>query len=264
MPVGPVGYATDRLARRHDEVFPGSTCNGALILRHQVRVPREAVQDVFECSRCGRWSFYGRRRRAAINEQKRRQTESQVKPMKLRISVHRKNGAPNYGSDGVGAELELELSDELARDANAVVQHGSYWYGSLERMVDDQLRRMSSQHNTPAVGVNSNGHHSPSAPAPAAIPAPAPIAGGAPAGYQQPPAPAPAPRPSAPVGGERNDAPRNGRQLLGWANKVGKYDDLMALAKSWGRGRINDWSADDVAHAYQHLARPTPQPWGGG
>ena len=183
--------------------------------------------------------------------------------MKLRISVQRKNGAPNYGSDGVGAELEIELSDELARDANAVVQHGAYWDGSLERMVDEQLRRMSTQHNgnnaapsAPApAAVGHQVHHQPAA-IPAPAPVPAPVSGGAPGGYP-PPAPAPA-------SNNRNDAPRNGGQLLGWANKAGKYDELMSLAKSWDRGRIKDWSADDVAYAYQHLARPTPGPWGGG
>ena len=161
--------------------------------------------------------------------------------MKLRISVQRKTGAPNYGSDGVGAELEIELADELARDANAVLQHGAYWYGSLERMVDDQLRRMAGQHN---------GAGAP----PAAIPAPAPVSGGAPSPATTPPAPA------RNEPGADDDAPQNGRQLLAWAGDRGLKPRVYALKDAWGLpDRIVEWGADDALAVYRELAREAPQ-----
>lgn len=182
--------------------------------------------------------------------------------MKLTITVNRKCGAPNYGSDGAGAELVLEVPDN---DPAALHALGGAWYGHLEKLVDAQVVKMQAAHQ------DGGAAHPPAAqpqqqayvPLPPAMPGP--VAGGAPAGYQAPPI-APAPAPSGPpAGGDggRNDAPRTGKQLLGWANKVGKYDTLMGLAKSWNRGKVVEWTADDVAHAYQHLCQPSGS-WGGG
>lgn len=185
--------------------------------------------------------------------------------MKLTITVNRKCGAPNYGSDGAGAELVLEVPDN---DPAALQAIGGAWYGHLEKLVDAQVVKMQATHQgggaapVPPIAPQPQ-QHAYVPPMPPAMPGP--VAGGPPAGYQAPPI-APAPVPSGPpAGGDggRNDAPRTGKQLLGWANKVGKYDMLMTMAKSWNRGKVVEWTADDVAHAYQHLARPEPQAWGG-
>lgn len=189
--------------------------------------------------------------------------------MKLTITVNRKCGAPNYGSDGAGAELVLEVPDD---DPAALQQIGGAWYQHLERLVDGQVAHMQQSHQ--GGGAVASAAQAQAAPpqqhayVPPLPPAmPGPVAGGAPAGYQAPPI-APAPAPSGPPaggdGGQRNDAPRTGKQLLGWANKVNKYDMLMQMAKSWNRGKVVEWTADDVAHAYQHLSRPAPQAWNGG
>jgi hypothetical protein len=82
--------------------------------------------------------------------------------------------------------------------------------------------------------------------------------------------PGPTGRPgAAPAGGgearpDRGDPPRSGKQLLGWANKSGKYGDLMKLAKAWDLGKVVDWSRDDVSAAHRELTRDDPAPWGGG
>ncbi len=66
--------------------------------------------------------------------------------------------------------------------------------------------------------------------------------------------------------GQRDDPPRSGKQLLGWANSHGQYESLLALAKAWKiQGRIVDWSQNDVDAAHRELTQPA-QPagnWGG-
>jgi hypothetical protein len=198
---------------------------------------------------------------------------SEIRAMKIKLCVHRKAGAANYGSDGAGAEVELELDDELANEPGKLVAFAQIWYGSIERAVDDQLARMAAKHNQPTA-----------APAPAR-PVQSPPEGLEEYGYDrggggerrngsgggdygEPPSRR---NGSAPSGGDRqaggpprNDPPKNGKQLIGWANGHGKYDELMRLSKAWNLGRIIDWTPDDVQAAYHELSRAAAVGWGGG
>ncbi len=66
--------------------------------------------------------------------------------------------------------------------------------------------------------------------------------------------------------GQRDDLPRSGKQLLGWANSHGQYETLLALAKAWKiQGRIVDWSQNDVDAAHRELTQPAQLAgnWGG-
>lgn len=198
----------------------------------------------------------------ARNRQEQQQTADTVTDgvtvMRLKLCVHRKAGAPNYGSDGAGAELELELSDDLADKPESLVQVSQIWYAALERAVGLELERMAAR-RPPAI---------------AAEPVLSPAGQSIPQPPQPPPPPPQPPQPTNPPqnGWQRNgnrsggqgDPPRSGRQLLGWANGHGCHEHLMALAKAWNCGRVVDWSQDNVQAAYNELVRHQSQGrWGG-
>ena len=105
-------------------------------------------------------------------------------------------------------------------------------------------------------------------------PAPAPREPGAddddvdlPDRYDDPEAPAPAPPRRAPGRAESRDrdqdpgdkdAPRDGRQLLGWASK--QVPDLKGMLIGWGKkkglaSKIVEWSPQEVAEAYRFARR---------
>lgn len=183
--------------------------------------------------------------------------------MKLKLCVHRKSGAPNYGSDGAGAELELEIDDDLAGKPGQLVEVSRVWYGALETAVAQELARLQAQHPAPTPVAAD-----PVRPEPDRSPDREPRRGWSPEDLPPPPDRGGGPPPrrgSGGPGGGGKGPPKDGRQLIGWANGQGLYDSLMSLAKSANRGRIVDWDQDMVQWAYTELSRSqqTVGAWGG-
>lgn len=186
--------------------------------------------------------------------------------MKLRLSVSRKGGAPNYGSDGASAEIELTLDDELT--IQQIADLSVTWYRTLEQAVERQLESMQSKHPGPRE-IEAPAPAQPAAPAiaPYEPRRPAPRRPAPEPGWDDQPAPLAAPASarngSAP---QRDDPPRNGSQLLGWAYNHGQGDRLKSLAKDVkDRGPIKEWDAAMVAWAYGELSRREPAgQWGHG
>jgi hypothetical protein len=265
-------------AWKHSQMDPGSDCPGPISIRAQKSDGRGGVRDEWTCDRCG-GNNYGAWRNRRIDQQTADGMGSEINTMKLKLCVHRKAGAPGYGSEGAGAEVELDLDDDLAGEPAKLVAFAQIWYGSLERAVDDQLARMTAKHATAAPAI------APPAPAPRSSQGPPEgleeygyeqaardggerrNGSGAGNGYGTPPSRrngVGGPPPSGGEGPPRNDPPKNGKQLIGWANGHGKYDELMKLSKAWNLGRIIDWTPDDVQAAHHELSRPATVGWGGG
>jgi len=180
--------------------------------------------------------------------------------MKLKLCIHRKVGAPGYGSDGAGAELEIEIDDDLVKTPDALIQHGRIWYGSLERMVRGQIKRMQRAHPEAEAQITRMAGRS----APAPEPPPVRGGGGEHNGYDGPP-----PRRNGSGGppsrsGGRSDAPTDGRQLMGWSRKHGHDERLLSLAKQHNMGRIVELDRDQVDWLYRELTRHPAPGWGGG
>lgn len=271
-------------AVRHEQLAPSTRCPGRLWITGQRRSKGEAVRDEWTCQRCGgnNLGAWKNRRTAELTVGRMVQ---ETRNVKLKLCVHRKSGAPGYGSDGAGAEVELDLDDDLAGEPAKLVAFAQIWYGSIERAVDDQLARMAAKHPQPTAAakpdvpgpwVDRNGRPTRQAPpegleeygydqAERGEPR-----NGSSNGYADGPpsrrngSGVGGPNGSGPNGGPpRNDPPKNGKQLIGWANGHGKYDDLMRLAKAWNLGKIIEWTPDDVAGAFHELSRPVTAGWGG-
>jgi hypothetical protein len=143
----------------------------------------------------------------------------------IRLAVNRKEGAPNYGSNGASCEVSIDLPEDFSVEMTTAV--ANIWYVAITNAVDTQLSKMRQ---------------------PAATP---------PAEPERQPEPE---RPRYPER-RRNDGgqwqgsgpPRTGRELLGWARK---HDvDLSGLAKAWRLPwRVMDWSEQDVQDAYNTLS----------
>ena len=185
--------------------------------------------------------------------------------MKLKLCVHRKAGAPNYGSDGAGAELEIEIDDELAAKPASLVDVARHWYGALETAVAQELDRLQAAHPAP-VAVRASAQPEPDRSPdrarereprrwnPDDLPPPPDRGSGGP------------PPSSRGGGGHSKDGPpRDGRQLLAWANRQGLDRRLKRMAKDCDRGMIVDWDPGMVEWAYGELTRSqqTVGSWGG-
>jgi len=260
----------------HANFDPESHCQGRLkILRQLGGAYRRRVVDVWECQKCSQTNspHVARRLRLVwrhLEESGRLdrtayQQTAGVRQMKLRLSVSRKGGAPNYGSDGASAEIELTLDDELT--IQQIADLSVTWYRTLEQAVERQLESMQAKHPGPR-----EIEAPPAAPQPAAAAVapyeprrPAPRRPAPEPGWDDQPAPPPAPARNG-SGRERDDPPRNGAQLLGWAYNHGQGDRLKALAKDVkDRGPIKEWDPGMVAWAYAELSRPQPAgQWGHG
>lgn len=252
----------------HAQYEPGSDCPGSMILRAQLG-GRRRILDVVECDTCGRTNDpYVRRRirdvwwrllRSGRLDRLTNSDRSTANMKRLKLTVARKTGAPNYGSDGAAAELEIELAADV--DVQQLVDLSTAYYIALERMVDAELARQ-------AAGRAAAGP----APGPAAIAPPGPPprddARRPPPPSSEPPPPPPPPRNGAPSS-RRDDPPRSGKELLGWAYGHGQGEPLKRLAKECDRGRIVDWGEDLVAWAYGELCRASDRAgrpagqWGG-
>jgi hypothetical protein len=280
---------------RHADYEPGSDWRGNLIgLRDLTR--RRGVYPVWECDGCGMTNdpAIGRQLETVWRHltdsgklQRTADTRSGAKTMKLKFVLHRKASVPNsYGSEGPGAELEIEIDDEAT--AQEIMDQAQLRYGQLELMVDRQLNRMIDKAENDLAARRpradrpdfaserqslppQNGHRQLPAQAPQEEPEPIPDSwppdrrGSAPParnGYGS------SIGNQRPAGGNgRNDPPRSGSQLLGWANNHGQYEAVTRLGKAWNiPGRVKDWPEDAVQAVFNELSRgqqPAAGQWGG-
>lgn len=163
--------------------------------------------------------------------------------MKIRLSVHQKAGAPDFGSDGIGAEMEIDLDQAILATPDAVRDCFRSHYAILKAIVADELAALHRQ-RTPARSVDP-----------------------------EPERPARRPEPSRDRNGDgresdRNgrsygdDAPRDGRQLLAWARKNDASDDVMRIGRNWKLPpRVIQWERSEVEDVYRELLA---MPVGGG
>ena len=203
--------------------------------------------------------------------------------MKLRLSVSRKAGAPGYGSDGAAAEIELEIDDEATPDQIAKTITPT-WYLALETAVGAELSRMQAKHPQPEPRPQSRLEGRPAAAQQQPAPEPEPRRWNPddvpPRPAQRRPEPGWDERPDEPQrapergyggrngqrnGSQRDDPPRNGRQLAGWMNSQGMKDAVVA----WGKAnnlpwQVKTWPDDAVTACYHDLnVRTTAGSWGG-
>lgn len=249
----------------HSEFQPGQTACPGTIYLERILQGRRGTRPVHACDTCG-WTDLPQRpgRTDDSGQTADHLSPTGAKPVKLKLCVHRKAGAPNYGSDGAGAELELDIDDDLAGKPGQLVEVSRVWYGALETAVAQELARLQAQHPAPTP-VASAPTIEPDRPGPEPtrerrrwnpddLPPPPDRNGGPPPR-----------RGSGGGGGGGKGPPRDGRQLIGWANGQGLYDALMSLANSANRGRIVDWDPDMVQWAYTELSRSQMAvgSWGG-
>jgi hypothetical protein len=196
------------------------------------------------------------------------QQTPEIKAMRLRYGANLKGGLPNYGSLGSSMEIELTVDDEISPDQ--VLQMSPVWQKVVDHLVEAEQARKAARY----LGPHNSPQPQSAAAAPRAARPPEPTADDydpEPEHREQPPEPPARNRngngsgPPARGGGQRDDRPRNGKQLLGWASSHGQYEALRKLGKQYSdRGRIVDWSDDMVQWAYNDLSRPVGAGWGDG
>ena len=200
--------------------------------------------------------------------------------MKIRIGANEKMGKDGYGSYGSSIELEISRDDELTVDQ--VCSDVAAWQTILDRLVQQDMARKAAalppkpeprpQSRLEGRPAQSEGREDrrPVEP-PAQQYSPPPRQRQPEPGWDDPPQ-EPQPRPQNGYGGrqqqrngQRDDPPRTGKQLLGWAYNHQIDNRLKALAKAWDLGRIVDWSEDNVSAAYRELSRQSTAAgsWGG-
>lgn len=166
--------------------------------------------------------------------------------IKLRVSICRKVGDPNYGSHGAGCDLEAELDSALLSDL-------------------DQLRAKIRQAYAICASAVA-----------------AELGEGGPARPAEPPAPRREreddrprerdQRSASPArsSGRPDSPPANGRQLMGWLKKRDEeyFERAQKIGKAHGYPwKIADWDEDQAADVYHELVRKQPAgsgQWGGG
>jgi hypothetical protein len=166
--------------------------------------------------------------------------------------VNRKQGAPNYGSDGASAEIEITLDDELPLQAVCDVM--PIWYKALEQSVTAELARQAAGRLSGPAEPPAR-HSEPVRPDPAPQPQPQPR-------REYPTGHTTGTNPRPYVG--RPDVPEDGRQLLGWARRLNRNEEMIALGKSWRLpSRVIEWTAGEVADVFQTLTSADGPPRNG-
>lgn len=150
--------------------------------------------------------------------------------MKIRLCVHQKAGAPDFGSDGIGAEMELDLDQAVLQTPDAVRDCFRSHYALLKAIVADELAGLQKRR----------------APGRPAEPERRPEPARADDGYE----------PARNGDGRRyeDDAPRDGRQLLAWARKHDASDDVMRIGRNWKLpNRVVAWERSEVEDVYREV-----------
>ena len=188
--------------------------------------------------------------------------------MKITVSVHRKAGRPNFGSDGAGCEIELDLPE------GTVTEHPETLVAEIRRAYDLAGQAVAEQL---AKGQPEPGSDPEREPAPQQQKQPRPDYGRRPSQAQPPSYPEPErqqppprreperrpphgdPRDEYESRGPRNDPhngpPKTGRELYAWAKKQqeengcdGLIDRLNQLGAQCGYPRkLVDWNRQETA-----------------
>jgi hypothetical protein len=185
--------------------------------------------------------------------------------VRVTISVNRKIGQPNYGSEGAGCELTLDLSEQnVSTNPASLIDECRRGYALCEQVVSEQL----AQHQV----------EPPAAPARDRLPSQA----------RPPSEPEPDRRPPRRGGYDRGHGPdgaarfktdgfpRTGRELVPWSRKreeSGENPGLFKRLVAYGRAvgypdRMTEWNRDEVNTAVnavigeQYDDDPEPAPAG--
>jgi hypothetical protein len=151
--------------------------------------------------------------------------------MKLRMSIHRKEGRPDYGSDGVGLELELDVPDGAFSDYDMLSAHVQQGYDACQKLVAERLEDLR-QDGRPAT------------PPPPRRPEP---------DRQDERYPTAHRNDGKPYRG-RPETPEDGRQLMGLCRRKGLDRELQDIGRRLRLpNRILDWTPEEVQDAYQAL-----------
>jgi hypothetical protein len=179
--------------------------------------------------------------------------------MKVTLSVSRKEGRPHFGSEGCSCQCEVELSEAtVSGNPLSLIEEARRVLAYCDAVVTEQLAKSAGQVEPALVPYEPEVHYNGST---AGIMAQAPRPAARPAARQ------PA-RPAASQ--ERDDPPRNARQLLGWIRKLedsGEYPALLKRFVSLGvsqglPSKVLEWRPDEVADAVRALfpADEEPEP----
>jgi hypothetical protein len=176
--------------------------------------------------------------------------------MKLRMSICRKEGRPDYGSDAVGMELEAELPDQALSDINLIRATAECAYDQIRKLVDEQLTdlRPADRSATPALPDRQNGRQD-------RPPAHRDANGGTwPQETDQE-------RDRRQYGPRTNEgkpwrgspAPKNSRELLGWSRRTNRQAELEDIGRRMRLpDRILEWTEEEVSDVYQAVTATDP------
>jgi hypothetical protein len=171
---------------------------------------------------------------------------------RLFVMVSKKTQPRSYHSNGAACGLKVEMPTAALANSEAFVAQIRGHMELCELAVQEELKRLAAHDGTvkPAVTATVNGHEVDTRGAP-----------GPPAATLTQLVEA-----DPPVEDEADeDAPRDGRQLLGWARK--QEHDMKGYIISLGyrrkfRGNVVDWTEAQVTEAYvaakRELINPTP------
>ncbi len=195
---------------------------------------------------------------------------------RLFVMVSRKVQPRSYHSNGAACGLRREIPLSALDNPDAFVREIRASMGLCEIAVEEELARLAAAHPGPPTETLSSSIDGKDQLAP---PAARPAARGVPNTQRfntPPPIPPPGPAEAwdeseQPYGATSvedepdEDAPTDGRQLLGWARKQDR--DMKGWIISLGykrkfKGNVVDWTDAQVAAAYaaakKELANPTP------
>ena len=171
-------------------------------------------------------------------------------PIKLNVSVCRKEGRANYGSEGATCSIEIEADASLADNPELLHAKVRSLYRLCDRAVAAQIAGYADPGPEP--------EHAPSPPRrPDRDPGPTRDRNGRP--HQSP-----TPRPASPSSHSHSHSPsrtsgppRDGRQLSAVLRKLGEEAgwDVFGHIIRWGRsqeysGLVKDWGPSETAAAY--------------
>jgi hypothetical protein len=175
--------------------------------------------------------------------------------MKLTVSVSRKIGQPNYGSEGASCGLEMELDQSSLDNPAQLADRIRAAYHVVEGAIEDQLMRAAEPVRREAPreaplqpGDPAYDRMHPAPPEPARRPAPAPV--------QQ----------SQPDRGwlvDADDLPNSGKSFAGWMGKQSEATKAKVknLITAWKLpGLYKTWDAETVAAVVHDLLIPPPPP----
>jgi hypothetical protein len=173
---------------------------------------------------------------------------------KISVTVCRKDGRPNYGSEGASCSIERDVDDELLERPALTAEFIRGMYAIAEASVAEKI---ASSTPRPKIQPMTQAEADAPDPVQARVNQPPPAA-----------TPAPAPSASTPPPGRKtyygnNDAPpKSGKGLYAWAkdrSAVPWFEDLGRKQAPPLSKLLNDWSPEWVSWAHgQYLSACIP------